>query len=115
MGGHVAANAVSERLIAEIAFDHPYQRLPLVIGDAVKGGGGLALVGDRLLDRMRRAPRVEDHGVLLLAIAIEPCTPFRIKMLRGLFLHPACKTLVEPEVVPPTHGYEIAKPLMRHL
>ena len=100
---------------AEIVLQHADQRLALVVGNAVERGHGLAVVGDRLLDRMRGAPRVERHGVLLLAVAVEPGLPLRIEMLRGLLLHPAGKTLVEPEVVPPAHGDEIAEPLMRHL
>ena len=35
--------------------------------------------------------------------------------LGRLGLHPAGKALVEPEVVPPGHGDEVAEPLVRHL
>ena len=115
MRSHVAADAVAKRAFAEIVFQHADEGLPLVIGDAVERDHRLALVGDRLLDRMRGAARVERHGVLLLAVAIEPGFPLRIELLGRLFLHPAGKALVEPEIVPPAHGDEIAEPLMRHL
>src|SRR3546814_11376086 len=36
-------------------------------------------------------------------------------MVGDLGRHPACEPLVEPEVVPPCHGDEIAEPLMRGL
>src|SRR3546814_11542515 len=36
-------------------------------------------------------------------------------MVGDLGRHPACKPLVEPEVVPPRHGDEIAEPLVRGL
>src|SRR6185437_8956895 len=65
--------------------------------------------------RMRGAPRVQRHAVLLLAVAVEPGLPLRIETLRCLLLHPAGKAFVEPEIVPPGGGDEIAEPLMRHL
>ena len=113
--GHVFADAVAKRLLAEIVFQHADQRLTLVVGNAVERRHGFAGVGDRLLDRMRGAPRVERQRELLLAVAVEPGLPLRIEMLRRLGLHPAGKALIEPEVVPPAHGDEIAEPLMRHL
>src|SRR5689334_422830 len=64
---------------------------------------------------MRGAARVERQRILLLAIAVQPSLPLRIEMLGRLLLHPAGKTLVEPEIVPPAHGDEIAEPLVRHL
>ena len=35
-------------------------------------------------------------------------------MFGRLVLHPAREAFVEPEVVPPRHGDEIAEPLVRH-
>ena len=55
------------------------------------------------------------HGGLLETVTIEPGLPFRMKRLGGLGLHPAREAFVEPDVVPPRHGDEVAEPLMRHL
>ena len=115
MRGHIAADAVAKRALTEIVFQHADEGLALVVGDAVERGHGFALISDRLLDRMRGAARIERHGVLLLRVAVEPGLPLRIEMRGRLLLHPAGKTLVEPEIVPPAHGDEIAEPLMRHL
>src|SRR5579883_464654 len=67
-----------------------------------------------MLDRMGGAARVFAHGRLLEAVAVEPRPPIRMESLRGLRLHPACEAFVEPDVVPPGHGDEVAEPLMRH-
>ncbi len=115
MRGHVGADAVAERRFAEVIFQHADQRLPLVVGNGVERDHGLALVGDRLLDRVRGAPGVEPHGELLRPVTVQPALPLRIKLLRSLRRHPGRKALVEPEIVPPRHGDEIAEPLMRHL
>ena len=64
---------------------------------------------------MRGAPGVERHGELLRPVTVQPALPLRIKLLRSLRRHPGRKALVEPEIVPPRHGDEIAEPLMRHL
>src|SRR5665213_35542 len=38
-----------------------------------------------------------------------------MKVINRLVLHPRGEALVEPQVVPPSHGNEIAEPLVRHL
>ena len=75
----------------------------------------LALVGNRLLDRVRGAPRVGAHRILLALVAVEPALPLRIEVLGRLHLHPGGEAFVEPQVVPPAHGDEIAEPLVRDL
>src|SRR6185312_16771475 len=113
MRSHVTTDAVAERVSPEISLEHADQRLALVVGDGVERRHGYAGVWNGLLDRMRGAPRIERHGELLLAVAVEPGLPLRIEMLCCLLLHPARKALVEPEIVPPAHGDEVAEPLMR--
>ncbi len=64
---------------------------------------------------MRGAPRVEAHGELLALVAARPDPPLRIEVRRRLGLHPGGEALVEPQVVPPAHGDEVAEPLVRDL
>ena len=45
----------------------------------------------------------------------EICLPFRMQALRWFEGHPGGKAFIEPQVVPPFHGHQIAKPLMGHL
>src|SRR6516164_3139576 len=111
---HVGADAGPEDVVAEIVFHHPNDRLPLRIGDGIKRCHRLGFVCDRLLDRMGRAAGVFAHGRLLEAAGAEPSLPIWMKLLGGLSLHPAREAFVEPDVVPPCHGDEIAEPLMRH-
>src|SRR5207302_3037675 len=55
------------------------------------------------------------HRELLLVVAVEPGLPWRMGMFGGLGLHPAGEPLVEPKIVPPSHGDEVAEPLVRYL
>ena len=41
--------------------------------------------------------------------------PLRVHGGDGLVLHPGGKAFVEPDVVPPLHGDQVAEPLVRHL
>ncbi len=115
MPAHVGADAGGEGLFAEIALQHADERLPLDVSDRVEGGHRLGFVRDGMLDRVSRALGVFGHRALLAGIAVEPGLPIRVQVLAGFGLHPARKALVEPNVVPPRHGDEIAEPLMRHL
>ena len=54
------------------------------------------------------------HGGLLEAAAVEPALPVGMERFGGLGLHPAGEAFIEPDIVPPRHGDEIAEPLMRH-
>ena len=40
--------------------------------------------------------------------------PLRVQRFLDLAFHPGRETLVEPQIVPPVHGDEIAEPLVRH-
>src|SRR3546814_11037820 len=56
---------------------------------------------------------IEPHRALAAADAGQQRLPFGMIMVGDLGRHPACKPLVEPELVPPRHGDEIADPLVR--
>src|SRR5215475_4673875 len=112
---HVSADTGAESVLPEIGFHHPNNGLALRIGDRIERRERLGFVGDRLLDRMAGAARILAHGCLLEAVAVEPGLPVRMKRLGRLRLHPRCETFVEPDVVPPRHGDEIAEPLVGYL
>ena len=40
--------------------------------------------------------------------------PFRMQGIGGVGLHPAGKAFIQPQIVPPSHGDKVAKPLVRH-
>mmetsp|Transcript_8511 Transcript_8511/g.35010 ORF Transcript_8511/g.35010 Transcript_8511/m.35010 type:complete len:428 (-) Transcript_8511:93-1376(-) len=63
---------------------------------------------------MRRLERVE-HECLALKVGNElrPQPPLGPQLVEDARLHPRRKALVEPQVVPPLHGHEVAEPLVR--
>src|SRR6478736_3160617 len=67
-----------------------------------------------MTDRPRGIERVEAHCPFARSDAVDVRTPIGMEMLGGLVLHPARETFVQPKVVPPRHGDEVAEPLVRH-
>src|SRR3546814_20762432 len=47
--------------------------------------------------------------------SVEQRLPVGVEMVARLGLHPARETFVEPQIVPPRHGDEVAEPLVRDL
>ena len=114
--GEVAAQPGQERLQPDVGDELLEHRRALGVGDAVEvdldglqvgdvgghrvGGGQLVLpVGPALLDVGERRPRLGVLGGVGLA---------EHRRERG-------ERLVEPQVVPPAHGDEVAEPHVRHL
>ena len=87
----------------------------LAVGDAVEhlldlfAGVGLGADGarGRLCIQVERA--VEPRGFVLVDV------PLRMHRRHRLGFHPGGKAFVEPEIVPPLHGHQVAEPLVRHL
>ena len=115
MSLHVAPDAVAEGVRPEVRLQHAQDRLALVVGDrGIEGVGRLQLVGHVLLDRLGVGLRVGAHRAFLGAVFLFPPLPARVAQ-RGLFCrHPRGKAFVQPEIIPPAHGHEVAVPLMRH-
>src|SRR5436309_1678359 len=44
----------------------------------------------------------------------QPDFPLWIEMRGAFGTHPRCKSFIKPQVVPPTHRYQVAEPLVRH-
>ena len=94
----ITTDAITERLLAQKAFEHPEEGLPLLIGDVIERIIRLALARDRLLDRMRGRAGVAFHCLLLWNTdsprritrnrLFEPNFPLRIEMRRALRPHP---------------------------
>ena len=89
---------------------------PFRIGDRVERLVRLLDGADLLNDGVGGVERVEAHR----ALRGEPTRSMSApqsgwKCCGGLVLHPAGEALVEPQIVPPRHGDEVAEPLVRHL
>lgn len=46
---------------------------------------------------------------------LAPDIPLWVKVIDGKPANPGCKAFVEPELIPPVHCYQVAKPLMGKL
>ncbi len=114
MALQVFAHRRAKRILAEPFLEHAQHRRAFLIRDAVERVLDVAVIVDRLADLARRQQAVAAHRV---ARGIQP---FQFALILRpqrdgfLALRPRRERLVEPDVVPPRHGDEIAEPLMRH-
>ncbi len=91
-------------------------RLALGVGDRVEVGQRRLDVVDLVADRVGRRPHVGAVGVELAADQeLRPRVGELGGLGRGPGRGPGGERLVEPEVVPPLHGHEVAEPHVRHL
>src|SRR5437870_8959775 len=125
MRSDVPANTIAENVFAEKTLQHSQERLPLFVSDIIESAVGFRLRRDGLLNRMRCRSCVAFHRLFLRdsdapggvarKISPQPDFPLRVEMRGAFRAHPRGEAFVEPEVVPPRHGHEITKPLVRHL
>ena len=115
MGAHIGTHTLSEGHLTGIVFQHPDDRLTLLIGDGVKDLRDLLDRIDRLNHRMCRGLSIEVKGCFLARFFLQPDLPVRMHPVGDAGLHPRGKALIEPDIIPPGHGDQIAEPLMRHL
>ena len=117
VAGEVVAHAGEERLVPDLGIEQPQHARALVVGDAVevleRGGGVLRPVprdgmGARALVG-HQAPLPPGVGV------VDP----RVAELGDVRGHPGAEVLrerlVEPQVVPPARGGDVAEPHVGHL
>ena len=96
-------------------FEHGHNRRPFVVSDGIEGLHRLFRAGDRLQDWVRRWLRIRALALLENVLGLEPGAPLGMQRVGCMCLHPAREAFVEPEIIPPRHGHEIAEPLVRHL
>ncbi len=111
--GQVRAHALLEGRGAEPVLEHADDGGALGVGDAVEGVDDVALAEHGLAD----LPRA--HQAVLAAHPVGARARLRLRVEVGAHgvhrqvLHPRGEGLVEPQVVPPRHGDEVAEPLVR--
>ena len=107
--------AFAEGLGTEVVLHGEQHVAGLAVGDAVEhlvdlvGSVGLGA------DGAGGGLRVEVEGVVLVGGHGLVDVPLRVHGGHGLVLHPGGEALVEPDVVPPLHGHQVAEPLVGHL
>mmetsp|Transcript_585 Transcript_585/g.1032 ORF Transcript_585/g.1032 Transcript_585/m.1032 type:complete len:328 (+) Transcript_585:960-1943(+) len=113
---HVEAQALLEVLKAEHGAQHADHAGALAVGDGVEHLLHLLRVRDGHLDGVAGAEGVQtQRGGLVVHRELVPHLPVGEQLVRGPGLRPAGEPLVEPEVVPPGHGHQVAEPLVRQL
>ena len=111
----VGGDAGLEFLLAHPAFEHADDAGALLVSDAVEGVGDIVLGDDGLADFARGDQAVFAHGAELAAEVGEARVPFGLPFGEDLGRGPGGEGLVEPGVVPPGEGHQIAEPLMGEL
>ncbi|GBD27086.1 hypothetical protein HRbin30_02430 [bacterium HR30] len=106
----VGTHALAERIHAEKAFDHPHHRCAFPIGDDVEAFGCLFGVGDGKRDGMGGHQSVELKGALEGSNEVAPEIPLRVELSSDLGTNERGERLVEPQIVPPSHGHQVAPP-----
>jgi len=112
---HVAAHTVAPFGFARCSFRAPRRqcRLALAVGDAVKGLAGLFHGVDVLHHRGLR-PSV-NMAFSRASTAFTSVFHSGCRRACGAAFHPGGKASVEPQVIRPGHGHQVAKPLVRNL
>ena len=109
---HVSAQAIAPYILASKSLQHGDDSFTLLVRDGIKRLACLLNGADLLNHRMRCHIGIQAHCTLAAIDAVQVALPFRVEMRGRLAFHPAGKTFVEPQVIPPRHGYEIAEPLV---
>ena len=111
----VGAHARAEALLADPAFEHREHRGALLVGDRIERGHDVAFAADRLAHLARAEQAVVRHRREATFERLEVGVVLGLERRRRLRLGPGRVRLVEPDVVPPRHGDEVAVPLVRDL
>jgi hypothetical protein len=115
MAADVPPHARTPRVGAHVALEHADHGLALLIRDDVEGLVGLLHRLDALDDGVGGGEGVALEGLVAAGHRLQGRVPFGMQLLRGAPGHPGGEAFVEPEVVPPGHGHEVAEPLVRDL
>ena len=96
-------------------FQHPQHGTALAVADGVKKLADFRRIGHFLLNGVRVFQPVQAESAVGVHIdELGPHGPFREQPVHRFGADPGGETFVEPEVVPPFHGYQVAEPHMRH-
>ena len=116
MPSQIHVQAGTKHAGREEVLKHPQHRSALAVTDRVKQLADLGRVCHFLFDRVRVLQAVEaERAVSVHVHELRPHRPFGEQPVHRLGAYPRGETLVEPQVVPPVHGHQVAEPHVRHL
>ncbi len=108
----VRVDRAAERVVADVVLEHREERRAFLVGDAVERVRDVVRARDRLPDAPRAREAVLVHHAIgrrdrgEIGVELGPDRAQRLGREEGR------EALVEPQVIPPAHRDEIAKPLM---
>ncbi len=111
----VDADALTERLEADVLVDHVQYGATLVVGDGVEELVDFIRMVDRHLDRVRALQPVDPQRRSASGAEAVPDLPLGLPHRQAEVLHEGRERLVQPETVPPEHGDQVAEPEVRLL
>ena len=115
IGFQILMQPLAKDLRSQKLLQHPNDRGPLAVADGVKKLADFRRVVDFLLNGMGVLEAVQAQGPVGVHIdELGPHLPLRESPIHRLGAHPRGETFVQPQVVPPLHRYQVAKPHMRH-
>ena len=116
VGRQVPPEALPEHVGSQELLQHADNRGAFAIADGVKKLADLSRVFHFLLNWVGVFQTVQAQGPVGVHVhKLGPHGPFREKPVHGLGAHPRRKTFVEPQIVPPLHGHQVAEPHVGHL
>ncbi|GJC83687.1 hypothetical protein ColLi_06525 [Colletotrichum liriopes] len=116
VGLEVVGHALEEGVDAEVVGEHADRRAALEVADVVEDLVDVEGVLDGHVDGVAGADAVQLEGHLHALIdELRPHLPLRVEVVGRVPSDPGGEALVEPELVPPVHGDEVAEPLVSQL
>ena len=111
----VVGDAAPIGLGAQVALEHSQYAAALFVGNDVEHSLTVRRVRHGVFDRAGRMKRVRSLCGGAKDAERVPLSPGRVEVVGGEGLHVGGERLVEPETVPPLHGYQIPEPHMGDL
>ncbi len=111
----VTTQAVAEDVGAEVRLEHAEHGPAFLVGDLVEHFEDAGLARRRRIHRPRRRAGVAGERRFEVEPPAQGDLPLRIRFVHHLDGDPVGERFVQPEVVPPCRGDQIAEPLVREL
>ena len=115
MRGDIVPNPLPEDVLSQELLQHTKNRCAFLIGQCVEHLLRLGRRADFGTDRTRRVQGIHAEGNLFVPGELHPRLPIRSPVIHNFAGEPGRKGFIQPEVLPPPHRYEIAKPLVDDL
>lgn len=112
----VVGDALEESLYAEVVGNHANGGAALEVADMVKDLVDVEGIADGDVDRVTGADAIQAESVLhALVDKLGPNLPVGVQVVHSVPSDPGSEAFVEPQLIPPVHGDQVAEPLVSKL